>query len=406
MRVVDLGRCVLMAAPQNTAQYYAGIREFTPDGRGLRDEAADLRSRGYAMHGLLTSPEMQMRWLGGLIRAIDQDLAGIDYWPRRGARWRARDWQPPGYPCFVVPVRRDYRCEDSKERGRRATRCHAIVPAGLGALRVDLVLHPEVATRGDARSWAYGAAMFDGMTITVDHGDDQFRVSGAPVTGADAIIAEQVAGAQGYGCDALVWLELTVPEDRLEAIRRILGTEPLADARRVPLVLAGSWHLEVSGRWVNRATVLRSRGRPLLHYDKRRQYPFENRREAIDAGGVLPVIVMEDRLVSLAICRDFCDDCAEDVYDELGIDLVLVPSMGRPTTMAAHDRSAKKLQSQQGAISFVVQQVPVVTGEAPPDGEPPAYSFAAPAEHRGRVPVASAPPMEQSVSFRVLRARR
>jgi predicted amidohydrolase len=250
------------------------------------------------------------------------------------------------------------------------------------------------------------------MTIDVDLiGDDKFRLSGAPFAGAEAVIGQQIAGALGYGCDALIWPELAVPEDRLATIVTLLASDPLADPRRIPLVLAGSWHVEVGGRWFNRATILQSRGVDLTIYDKRRQFPIGELREGIDAGGILPVIVMEDRLVSVAICRDFCDDCAEAVYHELGVDLMLVPSMGLLSTMEAHDRSAKKLQSQQGAISFVVQQVPVETGKAAPAGEPVAYSFAAPADTRsggGMVLAADQEPPEvpQSVSFRVLRARR
>jgi hypothetical protein len=233
--------CVLMAAPQNTAQHFAGIREQAPEGKGLSDEAAKLRMRGYTMHGLETSPEMQMRWLAALVRAIDGDLAGIDYWPRQGAQWRARDWQVQGYPCFVVPVRRDYRCEDGKERGRRATRYHAIVPAALGELKVELVLHPEVASAAGPHAWTYGAVMFEGMTIDIEPiGDDQFRLSGAPLDGAEAHIAGQVEAALEHGCDALVWPELAVPEDRLRAIAAALSKDPWADARRVPLVVAGS----------------------------------------------------------------------------------------------------------------------------------------------------------------------
>jgi predicted amidohydrolase len=165
----------------------------------------------------------------------------------------------------------------------------------------------------------------------------------------------------------------------------------------------------VEDRWVNRATVLRSRGRPLLHYDKRRQYPYADRREGIVAGGVLPVIVMEDRLVSIAICRDFCDDCAEDVYDELGVDVVLVPSLGDKSTMDAHSRSAKRLQSRQGAISFIVQQVPVITGTLAPVGDPPAYSFAEPSQEPAESKTgsrAAAPDLAQFKPFRALRARR
>lgn len=393
--------CVLMAAPENTAQHYAAIPEAGSDGSGLAEQTRALRRRHYRMFGMETSPEMQMRWLGALVRALDEDLSCIDYWPRRGSAWSAADWQPAGYPCFIVPVRRDYRCENFKERDRRATRYHAVVPAALGDLTIELIRYPDVTPAPEARRWKYGAAVFPGMTLALDLIDEQFLVSGASLgEDAAALIGHQVSTAVDAACDVLVWPELTVPDERLVAIAAALTQDPLGDHRRVALTVAGSWHREAGGGMVNRAPVLNSRGRLLFHYDKRRKFPLDTgEREAIEAGSILPVIVMEDRLVSVAICRDFCDDCADPVYNELGVDLVLVTSLGRESTISAHQRGAKALQSQQGAVTFVVQQVPAVAGHAP--AEPPAYSFASP-PGPAPTPVADA----QSEPIRVLTARR
>ena len=398
--------CVLMAAPENTSQFYTRIREITDDGRGLQDEAKQLRSRGYAMRGLDTSPEMQMRWLGGLIRAIDADIAGVEEWPRPLSGWRSDDWRPAGYPCFVIPVRREFRAEDGKERERRGMLQHAIVPAVLAGLEVHLALHPDVNPKGTARAWTYGAAVFDGLTIDVDRiGDDAFRLAGAPLHDEGGAIAGHLEQALSAGCDVLAWPELTVPQERLRAIKAALRSDPLADPRRIPLSVAGSWHVEIDGRQVNRTEILHGRGRPLASYDKRRQFTFERRHEEIVAGERLLVIVTEERLISVAICRDFCDDCADDVYDWLNVDLVLVPSMGDAKTLEAQRRSAKEMQSRQGAVTVLVQQVPVETGEALKKDSPAAYSFASPPQEVGGKPVR--PPADrQDQPFRAIRARR
>jgi predicted amidohydrolase len=391
--------CVLMAMPENSAQLYAAIREG-PGENALGGLMTRLRRRGYAFEGLDTSPEMQIRWLASLVRAVDADLTGINYWEATDGRVRTDSWQVPGYPVFIIPVERPYRLEDGKERERRSTRYHALVPAALGDLAVDLILHPEV-TRGSSRPpWIYGAATFPEMTIAIeDVGSDGFIVSAAAAPDSSATLEEQVREAVLGGCDVLLWPELTIDEERLAAIRRLLADDPLARQSRVPLIVPGSWHVREGDGWVNRSLLLASRGQCLGTYDKRRQFPFAGKREAIVPGQKLPIVVMQDRLVGLAICRDFCDDCAHDVYADLGVDLVLVPSMGEASSVKAHERSCKALQSQQGAVSFVVQQTPVLTGNSLPSGEARAYSFARPS-------AAKPLPAEQFTKFRHLSARR
>ena len=109
----------------------------------------------------------------------------------------------------------------------------------------------------------------------------------------------------------------------------------------------------------------------------RRRFPFRGRIEEIETGAVLPVIVMEDRLIGVAICRDNCDDGDRESYRELPIDLIIVPSMGGESTVDAHVRHARAQRSIQGTCTLVVQQTLAIDGEQRPDG-PPAFSFVAP----------------------------
>lgn len=392
---------VLMSAPEGVGQLYAQLLERKEDGKGIEDQAEALREKGYRLDGLQTSPKLQIAWLAALVRAIDADLSQASFWPEPGEPFDAKTWQVTGYPCYIVPVQRGYRLENGKDRARRATYYHAIVPEQYGDYVVDLKLHGEVTASGAPRPWTYGAAILDGMTIDiVTEGDQYFWINGAPLPDDRAIIEEQIEAALEGAVDALLWPELAVPDDRLAIIRGKLAADPLGDPRRVPLVLAGSWHREQQGQRFNRAVLLQSRGLELAHYDKRRIYEVDDRYEDIATGCTIPVVVMEDRLVGIAICKDFCDDCKDDVYDALSLDLVLVTSMGYASTAHAHARNAKRLQSQQGAVTFLVQQVPVPIGAPDRADEPPGYSFALPAG-----PGASPSPA-QNVSFRMLEARR
>ena len=369
---------------------------------GIEGHAAELRAADYAWTGLKTARTVQVEWLAAVVRGLDADLAGIDYWPQSREGWTVAAWQPDGYPCYVVPVQRNYRLELGKERERRATRYHALVPVAIGSLQVDLRLHDQVArAERDAqpRLWRYGAALFPDLKLVVrEIGEDQFLLEDAKVADDRGIIAAQVGQALTGRCDALVWPELTMPEARVDAVRATLRLDPLGDPRRVPIVVAGSWHVAEGDEHLNRSETLTGRGKPLATYDKRRVFEFGGRYEAIRAGTGLTVIVMEDRLVAIAVCLDFCDDCGLEVYRHLGADLVVVPSMGDGRTVDAHERHAKTLQSQQGSVTLVVQQHPVLESRPDPDA-PTGYSFA-------RDAPSNAPPVEQRTPFRSLEARR
>ena len=188
-----------------------------------------------------------------------------------------------------------------------------------------------------------------------------------------------------------------MPPARQAAVRAQLKADPLGDPRRIPIVVLGSWHVEEDGHFFNRAEAVTGRGKALASCDKRRKFAFAQRYEAIAPAQRVTVIVMEDRLVAVAICLDFCDDTADEVYRHLGADLVIVPSMGDLKTVEAHQRHAKQLQSQQGSVSLVVQQHPSLPGQADaaaPDG----YSFTVDAPRTASV--------EQRTPFRSLQARR
>lgn len=370
--------CVLISMPDTGREGYTSLKEGHGDGHGLDAEMQRLRDDGLAMRGLDTVPSNQVRWLAALTRLIDDELASVDLWPREPERWTSQEWRPEGYPCFVVPVQRDYRLRNGKEAEYRATRFHALVPAHVGEIDVDLFLYDDSTGEGEPMVWLYGAAVFDDVTLTWNPiGEDEFLLSGAPGPSAKEAIEEQVRRALDDGCEVLAWPELTVPPERLRTIKEALGQNPLESPRRIPLVVAGSWHVEGDNGFVNRCEILQAGGRPLTHCDKRRRYEFHGRKEAIVPTRRVPLIVMDDRLIAVSICLDFCDDRVPDLYADLGVDLVLVPSMGKESTMASHERHAASLQSRHGGVTFLVQQHPYVSPADQQSGNR-GYSFAAP----------------------------
>lgn len=393
--------CVLDTMPNDPDQRYQALRERTADGTGIEDRADAMRQRGYAMAGLPTALDLQVPWLAALARVLDDELAALQFWPEDVSNWAEDDWRPPGYDCFVIPVRREHRLADGRPAQRRGLLHHAVVPSRVGSLRVELHLHPDAARHDaavDPAGWVFGAATFPGMTVVpFETAGEGFRISDAPLAGDEArIVAEQADAAVAAGADVAIWPELTMPTRRLELLIGQLAATPLAGGR-IPLVVAGSWHIvpvkaasdeedtEVAtelgaevGRPVNRCEVMLGHGEPLLAYDKRRRFPFGGRTEDISAGKTLPVIVMENRLVGIAICRDNCDDNAKEGYGVLPMDLVIVPSMGAGSTVDAHERHAKAQRSRQGTVTVVVQQNLALEG-APAPG-PAGFSFVRPVE--------------------------
>jgi len=79
-------------------------------------------------------------------------------------------------------------------------------------------------------------------------------------------------------------------------------------------------------------------------------------REQIEGAFTIPVLWTDRHLIAFGICKDFCAiDSTATPYEKLGVDLVVVPSMGEKSTMEAHLTVAKILHVA-GGRAFVVQQ--------------------------------------------------
>lgn len=394
--------CVLIALPAERAQFYQRIPETGE--ASLESMARELRKRDYQIEGLESGKDNRVRWLGALVRAIEGDLDQGELLPRGSAAWNPSDWIPHDYPCYVVPVDRPFRAEDKKDRARRALLSHALVPRKVGDLDVELLMLTDVNAEDGVRVWTYGAPIFDGLTVDIlERGSNLFVVRDAPCANDKEKIVGHIESALRTNCDALVWPELTMSEERLKLVRSELKKGGLRKKGRVPVIVAGSRHVEVAeGGYVNRAELFAGKGQLLGTYDKRRTFELKGSFEDINPGRALTILVAEDRLIGIAICKDFCDDIENDLYHRLGVDVVLVPSMGQASTILAHRRNAKALQSQQGSVTVVVQQVDVVTGTAHPEREPIGYSFAEPSSAGS----AANSNDHQNIEFRPLLGRR
>ena len=402
------GYCVLQSMPQTVRQEYRRLKEHAADGTGIEDSVHELRMRRYRFQGLPEAIELQLRWLATLVRALDQDIAQLDlcFWERGdlGEQWSPTAWQVPDYPCYLIPVDRSHRLRDGKPAERRSLRHHAIVPTRIGEYEVRLTLHPDVGLREPgpaARAHRCGAAIFAGLELSAVTSEVGFLVDGVHCPRQWEQLTGHLDRARSDACDVLMWPELAVPADMAERLAAKLAGEALAADTKIPVIVAGSWHVPCpkgSRTWANRTVVLDGRGVVLFRYDKRMKFEYRSLPEAIEPGTSLQILVTDDQLIAIGICLDFCDDCESHVYQALDVDLILVPSMEYRNTADAHARHARTLQTLHETYVFVVQQAPVERGSVRRAGEPPGFSFVLPES-------ATAPAASQDEPYRFLTGR-
>ena len=314
------------------------------------------------------------------VRALDQALAQGLSDAGLGPRLDPRQWAVPQHGAYVVP-RGPWRLDGSvPKRGepysRRGLRHHTVLPMEVGGLRVRPVHLPTGPLPGGRL--ALGAALFRQPELQLRAVEDGphgrgFLAEGFTAADMEATIARQAAAAFADGCFAAVWPELTMPPEARQALARQLAFEALRHGpdRPLRLVVAGSWHEpREEGGWSNLARVLGRTGEVLCSYAKFAAFHDEAwGEEAILRGDELPVIVTGDLVVGLAICKDFCDRAVASPFAELPVDLILVPSLGRTSTLAGHLANAEDLRLRTGTIVFVVQQLPGTTADPAQAGE-------------------------------------
>lgn len=288
-------------------------------------------------------------------RTIESDL-GADL----EDAWRVADGH-----FYLVPRLRPLTAIDRKPFLRRALLHHRVLPTSVNGLVVRLHRSPWLAETAALRSTegahGYGAAFFPGLAVELSSGDSDFTVTGLTGFAADTLLAAHLAEAEAAGCRAIVWAELTMPENAVDQLRSMLRDRILDyDTAPLAFLVAGSWHREVDGVMRNVGRVLDGGGDELLQVMKWAKFKIGGRKEAIEPGGEIPVLVLEDELNVLAICRDFLEGLQDVPYRMLNVDAAIVPSMGSDIddldTMRGHGVTADAMRVRFGTRTLVVMQ--------------------------------------------------
>ncbi len=204
------------------------------------------------------------------------------------------------------------------------------------------------------------------------------------------------------GISILVLPELRMPPYLFTVLEDFLRRQAWPDllaGKGLPLVVAGSWHLQDSGDWVNRSVVLDHRGEQIWTHDKLARYEITAQNvlespwlktgfglndhggvEAIRIGDTLQFCDSPAGRLAVAICSGFFHAPLEDLLKASGATVFLVPAMTPDVRRIAG--TARRLVESQRAATFVANSgthddrsfylLPAANSEPKPADSPPA----------------------------------
>lgn len=309
--------------------------------------------------GWVTAGDSRDEWIG----AIAAQIRGLDAWlhgdiaQRKGRPGEALIEEGGWYIIPRFPYA-EYKwpAKTGDTYLRRGLRYHRFVPQVNAGYRVKLFDSPHFPLPIEGTRCNCSAA-FPAIS------DSNFKTK----TSEDGFVVEEVAiqsdelndhlrYASRESSDLHTWPELTIDGVRKNEVSKIIRNWPLDIDRLPEVIVAGSLHDIDAGNRKNRATVFFDGEKHFFH-DK--FFPFEDRTlgyEDIKNGESISILIYKGILITFAICLDYCNFKGANPYKGLGADLVVVPSMGRITTIESHRMSAVPLWINEGQRVFVVQQ--------------------------------------------------
>jgi hypothetical protein len=340
------------------------------------DARARQVARGEIAVAAGTDPRAVLLDASRLLRALESNLAEFgryvesDLGEDLEAAWRTSEGRH-----YVVPRMTPLAAAEGKPFLRRALRHHRVIPTSIDGFGVRLHRSPFAADASAAAQERadpgrrYGAALFPGLKVTLGFpAAGLFTVDGLDGFDSVAMIESHLDEAGKESCCAIVWGELTMPEASTARLRKRLAERALDGPIALHYLVAGSWHRPVAGKMRNVALVLDGLGEPLFEVFKWAKFKIDGKREAIDPGDEIHILIDEDELVVIAICRDFLQETEEVPYRNLNVDVAIVPSMTSgvpdPDTMLGHAATANTMRIRFGTRTLVVAQ-PAYAGEGP-----------------------------------------
>ncbi len=162
--------------------------------------------------------------------------------------------------------------------------------------------------------------------------------------------------AARQGADIVVFPELTVcPE-----LRARVSTWLDDNTHPFTLILPGSFHQKLNGAFFNFAELLGHTGVAMLSHKKLTTFGEKGKREKISTGNRIEIMDTPIGLIGIPICLDFCEEDSpfNTLWEEVGVDWLLVPAFGGKSSVHAHKRRAGALNRAHGSIIVLSNQNP------------------------------------------------
>ena len=345
-------------APWNIRTIYAEFPEAELE-EATRTQAAAILGGGKAWACGLVQTRQCLLALAIQIRSLDHILHGMDTRYARVPSDPMREWLCKSGNAFVIPARRrrdlGSTAGDKLSYGRRGTRYYRIIPTALQKVPVRIVALAAADLSSVKDNVTLGGAIFPGLQVKTRKTPNGFRVQRVEHPDINGCIKSQAESMSR--AHAIVWPELTIDDKALATLTDHLAVLSLAQDAVPNVIIAGSWHRKVNGRIRNSAPILTGQGEEKGQHSKIVRFADDaNRFEDIECGDEIIVLVCDRFLASVAICKDYCNLGEAPPWLDLDVDFLLVPSMGKTTTMDGHINRAKTDRITHGLRAFVVQQ--------------------------------------------------
>jgi hypothetical protein len=195
------------------------------------------------------------------------------------------------------------------------------------------------------------------------------------------LIEQALTKAESHGVALVLFPELCVTPALAMGIAGVLRKQP----RVLSMVLAGSYHLRVADKGVNRMEIHSAFSRTALQHDKLTQFELKSWKgidydppliEDIEPSGVITVNWSGGWSCVTLICKDFLDSDVRGLLALLRPNFIFVVAFSDST--AAFEANAQAMASDCQATVVICNFVPHST-------ENPAATVVLPIERRGRI---------------------
>ncbi len=170
-------------------------------------------------------------------------------------------------------------------------------------------------------------------------------------------VVECLAAASAERADIVVFPELTICPELRERVANWLDDNPNAP---FSLVLPGSFHTQQDGSVYNTAELFDRFGNTVLSHRKLTTFGPKKKHESIATGNKIELLDTSIGLIAMPICLDFCEEDSpfNELWQNLGVEWLLVPAFGNGKSISAHLRKADNILRTHGTVTALANQNP------------------------------------------------